>query len=170
MGPATKDKLLELPDFGYVYSDPEFSWQDAVAPTALSFVNSVELEKYNNSLFVGDCNYGNLYKFELNENRDGFIFNTPALSDNVVNTNESMDEIVFGTDFGCITDIEMGPDGFLYIVSLSEGAIYRIIPKAMAMDKVSPTSRVFPIEYVIYGIVSALVIAGIIYLAKSRKK
>jgi len=40
-----------------------------------------------------------------------------------------LDEIIFGTGFGCVTDIETGPDGFLYVVSISEGQIYRIMPK-----------------------------------------
>ena len=48
--------------------------------------------------------------------------------DNVVNKNESLDEIIIGSGFGCITDIERGPDGFLYVVSLSNGIIYRILP------------------------------------------
>jgi hypothetical protein len=39
-----------------------------------------------------------------------------------------MDELIIGTGFGCVTDIERGPDGFLYVVSLSEGKIFRIIP------------------------------------------
>ncbi len=39
---------------------------------------------------------------------------------------ESMDEILFGEGFGCITDIEFGPDGYLYVVSISDNAIYRI--------------------------------------------
>jgi hypothetical protein len=39
-----------------------------------------------------------------------------------------MDELIIGTGFGCVTDIERGSDGFLYVVSLSEGTIFRIIP------------------------------------------
>ena len=42
---------------------------------------------------------------------------------------ESLDEILFGDGFGCITDIKFGPDGNLYVVSLSDNIIYRIIPK-----------------------------------------
>ncbi|MDW3626617.1 MAG: hypothetical protein QOK72_08230 [Nitrososphaeraceae archaeon] len=42
-----------------------------------------------------------------------------------------MSAIAFGTDFGGITDIETGPDGFLFILTLDresdgEGNIYRI--------------------------------------------
>jgi glucose/arabinose dehydrogenase len=40
--------------------------------------------------------------------------------------NESMDEILFGTNFGLISDIEFGPDGALYVVSLLDGSIYKI--------------------------------------------
>ncbi|HSD04346.1 MAG TPA: PQQ-dependent sugar dehydrogenase, partial [Nitrosopumilaceae archaeon] len=174
MGPATEDDLSALPGFdAYVYSDPEFSWQEVVAPTALSFIDSDNLKAYQNSLFVGDCNYGNLYKFELNENRDGFVFTDSNLSDNVANANESLEEIVFGTGFGCITDMEIGPDGFLYIVSLSDGVIYKITPKTVTiMDKEIGFGEppIVPIEYPIYGIVAALIIIGIIYLVKSKNK
>ena len=35
---------------------------------------------------------------------------------------------MLGTGFRCITDIEVGPDGFLYLVSHGERVIYRILP------------------------------------------
>jgi hypothetical protein len=34
--------------------------------------------------------------------------------------------LVFGTDFGIVTDIETGPGGNLFVVSLDQGAIYEI--------------------------------------------
>ncbi|MBM3894895.1 MAG: hypothetical protein FJ359_00455 [Thaumarchaeota archaeon] len=133
MGPATQDEFSLLPGYeGYVYSDPEFSWQKPVAPTAITFVNSEPLAKFQNSVFVGDCIYGNLYKFALNSDRTEFVFTNPELQDKVVNMDESLDDIIFGTDFGCITDLEVGPDELLYIVSLSEGTIFRMIPQSMA--------------------------------------
>ncbi len=135
MGPANKTQLADLPGFpGYVYHDPQFTWAKPVAPTGLSFVKSKEFSKYQNNLFVGDCNKGNLYRFELNDNRDGFVFKSPQLADNVADLGESMDEIIFGTGFGCITDVEQGPDGLLYVVSLSDGVIYRIVPKEIAIQ------------------------------------
>ena len=133
MGPATESELDSLPGYeDYVYGDPEFTWESVVAPTGLDFAKFQETNAYDNSLFVGDCNTGNLYKFELNENRDGFDFTSSFLQDKVINSNENMDEIIIGTGFGCVTDIERGPDGFLYVVSLSEGAIFRILPTASA--------------------------------------
>jgi glucose/arabinose dehydrogenase len=132
MGPATQDKLSLLPGYeGYVYSDPEFSWQKPIAPTAITFANSEPLAKFQNSVFVGDCIYGNLYKFDLNSDRTEFVFTNTELQDKVVNIGESLDEIIFGEGFGCITDLEIGPDGLLYIVSLSEGTIFRMIPQSM---------------------------------------
>ncbi len=138
MGPATESELASLPGYeDYVYYDPEFTWESPVAPTGLDFAKFQETNAYDNSLFVGDCNTGNLYKFELNENRDGFEFTSSFLQDNVINYNETMDEIIIGTGFGCITDIERGPDGFLYVVSLSEGTIFRILPTASASNVIS---------------------------------
>ena len=176
MGPATEAELSRLPGYDrYVYSDPEFSWQNVVAPTAISFVDSKPLEKYKNSVFVGDCINGNLYKFELNQDRTGFVFNDPILADNVVNTGESLEEITFGTGFDCITDIEVGPDGLMYVVSRSHDSIYRIMPKSMmrqtdtGIDYAQPT--IFPVEHAVYVIIAVLIIIGIaVYLTKIKKK
>ena len=143
MGPAKNQAQVDaLPKYeNYTYSDPEFSWQKPVAPTGISFVKSDKLKDYQDSVFVGDCNNGNLYRLKLDSSRTGFAFKSPELADRVLNTGESMGEILLGTGFGCVTDIEMGPDGLLYIVSLSDGKIYRLIPKAMAeqIDQVPKT-------------------------------
>jgi hypothetical protein len=173
MGPANASELSLLPGYdGYVYSDPEFSWQKPVAPTAIFFIDSKPLEKYKNSVFVGDCIYGNLYKFELNSDRTGFVFNDPALEDKVVNTDESMEENIFGTGFGCITDIEVGPDGLLYILSLSDGTIYRIMPQTMMIKTDTETEPAQPTAFQIeYAVIAALIVAGVvIYLAKVKRK
>ena len=37
-------------------------------------------------------------------------------------------KLVFAKDFAEITDLEVGPDGYLYVVSLGHGAIYKILP------------------------------------------
>lgn len=134
MGPAKNQSQIDsLPKYGnFVYSDPEFTWEKPVAPTAISFVKSEKLSDYQDSVFVGDCNTGNIYRFKLDDKRTGFVFETPELSDNVLNAGDPIDEILFGTGFGCLTDIEVGPDGLIYIVSLSEERIYRILPKAEA--------------------------------------
>ncbi len=50
------------------------------------------------------------------------------LKDKVVDTDiESNDgDVIFAKGFGGITDLEVGPDGNLYVVSISNGSIYRI--------------------------------------------
>ena len=129
MGPATQDQLNSLPEFqNFVYSDPEFTWVDTVSPTSILFVDSKEFTNYSNNVLVGNCNLGSIYKFTLNPSRDSFVFSNPDLLDLVLHIGDDFSEIEFGEGFGCITDIEEGPDGFLYIVSLSDGTIYRIIP------------------------------------------
>jgi glucose/arabinose dehydrogenase len=167
-GPANSTQLTNLPGFpGYVYHDPQFTWAKPVAPTGLSFVNSKEFEKYKNSLFVGDCNNGNLYRFELNSQRDVFVFNSVHLTDKVANIGDSMDEIIFGTGFGCITDVKQGPDGLLYIVSLSDGTIYRIIPKDLVVQSGIGFSQ---IQYVVYGVAASIVAISVMYVIKIRRK
>ena len=117
----------------YEYADPKFSWEQPIGITAIDFANSSMFKKYENWLFVSDSNNGNIYKFRLNENRTDFVFESQHLQDKVMNLlekdsieNESMKEILFGSNFGIISDIEFGPDGSLYVVSLLDGTIYRI--------------------------------------------
>ena len=129
MGMANETQKNELPIFGdFIYSDPEFVWEEPVAPTAIAFVGDRWGNSYINSVFVGACN-GNLYHFKLNDERTGFIFENPELKDLVLNLNESDDEIVHFSNLGCITDIKFGPDNAMYVVSFSTtGIIYKVIP------------------------------------------
>ncbi|MGI0087688.1 MAG: PQQ-dependent sugar dehydrogenase [Nitrosotalea sp.] len=167
MGPANKTQLAEIPHYqNYVYHDPQFTWEKPIAPTAISFVNSDKLPSYKNSVLVGDCNNGNLYKFELNPNRDGFVFQSPQLQDDVLDVNDSMDEIMFGSGFGCITDIKVGPDGFVYVVSLSDGTIYRLIPK----QYVDPLQSFDNFKYLVYLAPIAGATMTLFYLKRSKKR
>ena len=79
-------------------------------------------------MFVGDVNTGNLFNFKLDQERIGLDL-TGLLSDKVANTpDELQDNNVFGSGFGVITDIQVGPDdGYLYVLTYS-GTIYRIVP------------------------------------------
>src|SRR5919109_3603135 len=118
---------------GSKYADPVFSWEASVGVTDLEFLNSTALgSKYAYNLFVGDINNGNLYYFELNDNRTGIKFDAndleEDLTDQVADDDEELSQIVFGSGFeGGITDIETGPDGFLYVLTFN-GGIYRILP------------------------------------------
>lgn len=114
------------------YHDPQFIWFDTVAPTALKFFNSSKLgSQYQNDLFVGDKNNGNLYDFKLNQSRTGFIFSDPKLNDKIANNLDEVNSLVLASGFdNGISDIKIGPDdGYLYILTLS-GNIYRILPSS----------------------------------------
>ena len=113
---------------GYEYSDPEFSWERPVAVTSIHFIHSPLFPEYENSVLIGSFGGGILYKFELNENRDGFRFDDNNLKDLVLNKEDSPNEIIFGTGFAGITDIKEGPDGSIYIVTIGDGKIFRISP------------------------------------------
>jgi len=113
---------------GSQYSDPLFSWRDSVGLTDIEFLNSTRLgEKYASNVFVGDINNGNLYYFEVNGDRTGLVLDNSELQDLVADNNGEASAVTLGTGFGGITDIETGPDGYLYILTF-EGSIYRIVP------------------------------------------
>jgi glucose/arabinose dehydrogenase len=142
----------DLVDFGGrgEYSDPEFIWNNTVGPTALKFLHSDKLGKeYENDMFVADFNNGNIYRFDLNDDRTELLLNGP-LKDGIANSHQELKEIIFASGFGPITDLQVGPDGYLYVLSLNAasencdtrisfakclqhnsdtlGAIFRIIP------------------------------------------
>jgi aldose sugar dehydrogenase len=112
------------------YSDPEFVWTDTVGPTAIKFLHSDRLGKqYENDVFVSDITQGNIYHFDLDINRTQLVLEG-ALADRVSNNHTENEDIIFGEGFGGISDLEVGPyDGYLYIVSLGHGTIYRIVPQ-----------------------------------------
>jgi aldose sugar dehydrogenase len=138
MGPLSRnegvntDQLVNFP--GSHYIDPVFSWKTPVAVTDIEFLKSLVLgEKYKNNIFVGDYNNGNLYYFEVNGTRTGIKQNISqdkaGLSSSIVDNDNQLSAVTFGTGFGGISDIETGPkDGFLYILSINDGSIYRIVP------------------------------------------
>jgi glucose/arabinose dehydrogenase len=108
------------------YSDPEFVWNNTVSPTALLFFNSDKFgPDYKNDIFVGDYEFGRIYHFGLNSERDALILNG-SLADKIADNDSELQNIIFGEDFGVPTDLEIGPDGMLYVSSLRDGAIYRI--------------------------------------------
>jgi glucose/arabinose dehydrogenase len=117
------DGLLNFDGQGQ-YSDPEFVWSSAaVGPTSLKFLHSDKLGKeYENDLFVGDFHLGNLYHFDLNEDRTSLILDGVLADRSLDDDDDEIEQIIFGQNFGGIIDIEVGPDGYLYLLSLYQGA------------------------------------------------
>lgn len=130
-------KFVDFDDNGQ-YSSPEFVWDKTVAPTALIFLDSDELGKdYQNDMFVGSVKNGTIYHFELNEDRKSLSLQDD-LADLLLNKQDDASKIRFGENFGIITDLEVGPDGYLYVVSgfrgTDQGSIYRIVPNSRITD------------------------------------
>ena len=120
------------------YAEPKFAWHIPIGPTALKFLNSDKLGKeYENDMFVGDINNGNLYRFTLNEARDDIVINntnvggTATLADKKVDNPVESIPITFGQGFGGITDIQVGPDGYMYVLSYT-GDLYKILPTSQS--------------------------------------
>jgi glucose/arabinose dehydrogenase len=102
------------------YSEPEFVSNETLGITGIKFLNSDKLgSNYENDLFVGDFNNGNIYHFDLNSKRTGLSLQS-KLADYMANNKDELEDVIFGQGFGAILDIEVGPDGYLYILSLYE--------------------------------------------------
>lgn len=127
-------RLFMLP--GSTYSDPQFSWKFEVAPGGMNFLRGRALgPPFEDDLFMGAATAnlvgGYLFHFNLTGNRRSIGVDDPRLADRVADNlakheiTES-ETLLIGRGFGITTDIETGPNGNLYIVSLTGGAIYEV--------------------------------------------
>ena len=124
---------------GAQYLDPEFSWKYAVAPSPIGFVRGRGLgPQFEGDLFVGASRTtllnGFLFRFKLTLDRQHFSFSDPRLADRVADNTDKFDQtesesLLIGRDFGITTDIQTGPNGNMFVVSLSNGAVYEIKSK-----------------------------------------
>lgn len=67
----------------------------------------------------------------FDDGRQHFVFSDAKLNDKVDDNDYKFDEgesgsLVAGKNFGIVTNIVSGPDGNLYVTSLSNGAVYLI--------------------------------------------
>jgi aldose sugar dehydrogenase len=131
-GQISSDLLNNLVNFTGKgkYRSPEFTWKQTIGVTAIKFLNSSKYgKKYQNDIFVGSVKpNGTLYHFDLNANRTHLDLQG-LLKDKAADNYQEQQNIIFGKNFGIISDITVGPDGYLYIASLTNGQIYRVIPK-----------------------------------------
>jgi hypothetical protein len=127
-------RLFMLP--GAHYSAPEFSWKFEVAPAAIAFVPGRSLgPHFEGDLFLGAARPflegGHLFHFNLTGNRRSIATDDPRLEDRVADNLHKWEiteseSLLIGRNFGVGTDIQIGPNGNMFVVSLSNGAIYEI--------------------------------------------
>ncbi len=138
MGPISRNKNYSVNDLVMLnnsyYSDPKFSWFKPIGVTDLEFYNSSRLgNKFSNNIFVGDINAGDLYFFKINDNRTGIRIDPSMsghtdLTDSIADPQDDLSPALFARGFsGRITDIETGPDGYVYVLTYSDGRLYRIV-------------------------------------------
>ncbi len=156
MGPDGRDAegvgdLFVMPGTSGTYSDPEFSWLSPVAVTAIAFPSGGALgPAYDDVALVGDFNLGHLYRLPLNVGRSGFALGDIAgLVDLVADSAGERDLLRLGTGFGGIADLEVAPDGSIYVVSIGAGAIYRL--RALNPPTPTPTATATPTPYAVSG-------------------
>jgi glucose/arabinose dehydrogenase len=127
-------RLVMLP--GAHYSAPEMSWKFEVAPGGIGFLQSRALgPQYRNDLFVGAARPflegGHLFHLNLTGNRRKIGVDDPRLEDRVADNIHKWEvteseSLLFGRNFGVGTDVQTGPNGNLYVVSLSDNVVYEI--------------------------------------------
>jgi glucose/arabinose dehydrogenase len=130
-------RLFMLP--GAHFSDPEFSWKWEVAPAGIAFVEGGGLgRQFRGDLFMGAARTtlegGHLFHFNLTGNRRKIAVDDPRLEDRVADNNFKFDgteseSLLIGRNFGIVPDIETGPNGHLFLASLTNGEIYEIFPR-----------------------------------------
>jgi hypothetical protein len=102
-------------------------------------------------MFVGDFNHGYLYHFDLNKKRTQLSLKGGPLEDKIANNIEETQRLIFGKDFGGITDIQVGPDDdYLYILSLYQGGGNCQIGKTVETNCINYSS---PLEGTLFRIV-----------------
>jgi glucose/arabinose dehydrogenase len=109
------------------YSPPELDLGVHIAPTAVVFFHSDKFGKdYEDDMFIGTFG-GKIFHFNLTENRKELDL-TGDLADKISEGFEDLQEVTFMDGLGIITDLEVGPDGYLYGTSYGKlGKIFRIL-------------------------------------------
>jgi glucose/arabinose dehydrogenase len=131
--------LIVLP--GSAYRDPEYSWLAPIGVTVLEFLNTPKVRDEDRfKMLVGCNNTGQAFLYELNASRDGFVL-TGGNADKVADNATERNAYQWGTGFGVCTDIKIGPDGYVYVVSLNLNQVVRLRPRDEQTPPLSYTFR-----------------------------
>lgn len=136
---VAQSSLYMLP--GAVYKDPELSWRYESGPSGATFVKGSALgAEYDGTLWIGSArsfqqvggNGGSLYCIRLTPNRLNVDVSADSrladrVADNTAKFNGTESETIrIGQGFGTTPSIVQGPDGNLFVVSVTDNTIYRI--------------------------------------------
>jgi glucose/arabinose dehydrogenase len=134
-----RSRMFMLP--GATYVDPAFSWRYEVGPSGTAFISGSALgAEYDGTLWMGSSRPfaptgptgGSLYRLRLTPDRLAVDTSAdPRLADKVADNLTKFEPtesetMLIGRGFGVTPSIEQGPDGNLYVVSISDGVVYRI--------------------------------------------
>jgi glucose/arabinose dehydrogenase len=141
-GTLARARMFMLP--GATYVDPDFSWMFEIGPSGAEFVSGTGLgPEYQGTLWIGSARSfqqvggtgGSLYRFRMTADRLHVDVTADArladrVADNLFRAQKfegtESETLIIGRGFGTTTDIQEGPDGNLYVVSLTDNTIYRI--------------------------------------------
>ena len=111
------------------YDDPRFSWYTPIGVAAICFLRSARFDAdLRDQCVIGESVNGRLYLFQMNTNRNGFRFTDTRLHDLVADSAAERDLNAWGSSWGVVSDLKIGPDGYLYVVSHLANRIHRIRP------------------------------------------
>lgn len=115
---------------GAAYVDPAFSWNETTAATGIAFLHGPRWHpSVRDDCVVASYKFnGTISRFDLNPGRSGFIL-TGGLADAVADSAAERDSAVWVSALGGLTDLRIGPDGYLYAVSINNDRIWRIRPQ-----------------------------------------
>jgi glucose/arabinose dehydrogenase len=134
-------RLFMLP--GAVYVNPEFSWKYEVSPGGIGFIQGGSLgPQLEGNLIMGAARNslqgGHLFRMRLTGNRRKIAVDDARLEDRVADNLSKFDiteseTLLFGTNFGVTPDVQSGPDGNLYVVSITHGTVYEILKEKIKL-------------------------------------
>lgn len=90
---------------------PNYYWDPSIAPSGMAFYESDKFPSWRNNLFIGSLKFSSLVRLEMSDQE--VIHEERLLSDS----------------YGRIRDVEVGPDGLIYLLTdSSNGKLIRLSP------------------------------------------